>query len=83
MEVNNFTKTWYFEGTVTATVLMTMYVLAKQSPAIVMGPDVALTLRVVEVFTTVFQTLEFLLQILSTLTSPEKGAVKKYLSGPW
>ena len=83
MEVNNFTKTWYFEGTVTATVLMTMYVLAKQIPAIVMGPDVALTLRVVEVFTTVFQTLEFLLQILSTLTSPEKGAVKKYLSGPW
>jgi len=83
MEVNNFTKTWYFEGTVTATVLMTMYVLSKQVPAIVMEPDVALTLRVVEVFTTVFQTLEFLLQIFSALASNEKGAVKKYISSPW
>lgn len=47
------TESWYFEITVLASVVLSMVVLSYQSPGFPPGPELNLTLRLLEFFVTV------------------------------
>jgi hypothetical protein len=75
------TDTWYFEATVCFSVLLAMYVLAVDSPANPPEESSALLLRVIEIFVTVFLSLELTLELLTHMAG--EGRLKKYLQNPW
>jgi hypothetical protein len=61
-----------------------MYVLASQVPAIPPDPDTFLAVRILEVFVTVFLSMEMGLELSATLLSEDKvAAIKHYLTDPW
>lgn len=75
------TDTWYFEATVVFSVGLAMYVLAVDSPADPPQESSALLLRVIEIFVTVFLSLELTLELLTHIAG--QGGLKKYLMNPW
>eukprot|EP01046_Picozoa_sp_COSAG06_P014619 COSAG06_NODE_910_length_11598_cov_583.165580_10_plen_1373_part_01 len=74
------TETWYFEGTVIGCVSMAMYVLAKQSPTVPPPEDEVLFLRIIEVFVTVFLTMELFLEMTVTISTRR---FKTYVMNLW
>ena len=75
------TDTWYFESTVVFSVVLAMYVLINDSPAQPPQWDSALLLRIVEMFVTVFLSLEMSLELATHLLAKESFA--KYILNPW
>ena len=79
-EAKIVTETWYFEGTVIMAVLLSMYVLAMQSPTVPPPPDEVVTLRILEVFVTIFMTMELALEAIVMLSTRR---VCRYMQNPW
>eukprot|EP01052_Picozoa_sp_SAG31_P010548 SAG31_NODE_580_length_13940_cov_16.175349_10_plen_2543_part_00 len=79
------TETWYFESAVALSVVLLMYVLAKQSYAEPPNVDEAFTLRIIEIYVTVFVSLEMWLQLTIKLGShiTSVRAYVKYFKDPW
>ena len=79
------TDSWYFESAVAGSVLLLMYVMAKQGYVDPPDAEEQFTLRIVEIYVTVFISFEMWLQILiklgANLTSPK--AYIDYFKDPW
>eukprot|EP01050_Picozoa_sp_SAG11_P023235 SAG11_NODE_4616_length_1833_cov_1.065744_1_plen_284_part_10 len=79
------TETWYFESCVASSVFLLMYVLAHQSRAQPPDLDRAFKLKLVEIFVTVFVSLELWLQVLihlgHSVFHPKDWI--KYFKDPW
>lgn len=74
------TETWYFEGTVVGVVSLSMYVLAKTSPTVPPAEDEVLALRMLEVFVTVFLTMELFMEMVVTIREKRH---ETYIKNPW
>ena len=70
------TKTWYYEASVLTSVALCMYVLSRQSPAFPPEAEEAVFLRTIEIFLTIFLTLEMALELLTC------GAIG-FFTDPW
>eukprot|EP01043_Picozoa_sp_COSAG02_P026014 COSAG02_NODE_1484_length_12382_cov_6.377758_2_plen_3395_part_00 len=74
------TETWYFEGTVIGVVTLSMYVLAMTSPTVPPPDDEILALRMMEVFVTVFLTMELFMEMVVTIKTKRH---ETYVKNPW
>ena len=79
------TDSWYFEGCVAMSVLLLMYVLALQSTAVPPNIEQQFTLRIIEIFVTVFISFEMWLQLIMKLGKKIYSwhAYWDYFKDPW
>jgi hypothetical protein len=75
------TEAWYYELSVLASVGLCMWVLAQQCPAFPPADDTATLLRSVEIFVTLFYTLELSLELVVVMASQARTA--EYFRNPW
>eukprot|EP01052_Picozoa_sp_SAG31_P028110 SAG31_NODE_2685_length_5256_cov_2.839442_3_plen_1432_part_01 len=76
------TDSWYFEGTVLASVVMSMIVLALQSPAFPPDANLDLPLRMMEFFVTVFLSMELSLELAANSLQGTKKMLG-FFRNPW
>ena len=76
------TTSWYFEGSVAVSVFLLMFVLANQSPAVPPDADTAFALRVIEIFVTVFISMEIAIECVLIVLSNQVN-FKSYFTNGW
>eukprot|EP01048_Picozoa_sp_COSAG05_P007046 COSAG05_NODE_484_length_9355_cov_5.704840_3_plen_2541_part_01 len=79
-EAKSLTNTWYFEGTVLFACVINVLVLAIQSPTAPPSKDLAIVLRIGEIFVALFLTVEVFIEVAISMTNAER---KKVFRDPW